>query len=474
MKIKTLLPSSSELGKSRHIYKIKGELEVIVNVTSNPLNLPMDELFLMAARVNKKRSFLFVSKVLGKHIPVHPHVSLLGGAALAVLLQHSKGGTLSVDLAEIVQAIRNPAVYAGDVYIKLKNNPLPIAEPHLFIGFAETATALGHSMYDVFNGPTQYLHTTRESIRELNSIISFEEEHSHATAHRCYAMHESFFQGTQPVVLVDDEITTGKTALNMIRDLHMKFPRFKYVVASLLDWRSAADRARFVALEEELGIEIECLSLIEGQIEVNGSSIEMNETAELPEQRTNTSQMTKHSLFDQFGHIDVTSENSSGEVNIHPYVSLTGRFGLECKDNLLMDEQIKQAGAYLRAQRTGTRTLCVGTGEFMYLPMRIAAEMGEGVLYQSTTRSPIHASGDPEYAIQSRDSYPSPDDPSVLNFLYNIPSGHYEELFIFLEREVSLLAFAPFLEALQRTHTPHIHLVYFSPAANDPEKELIS
>lgn len=463
------------MSKKKHTYKIKDELEVIVHITSNPLDLAMDELFLMAARVNKKRSFLFVSKLLGKHIPVVPNVSLLGGAALAVLLQYCYEGEMTVDLPEIVQAFREPSMYAEEVYTKLKSNPLPLSGPHLFIGFAETATALGHSMYDACSGATQYLHTTRESIRELNSLISFEEEHSHATAHRCYAIDPAFFQGTQPVVLVDDEITTGKTALNMIRDLHMKFPRSKYIVASLLDWRSAADRDKFTSLEEELGIEIVCLSLIEGQIEVIGNSIDMNEPGKQLLSRTHTAQITKHTLYDQFEHLQVTSEDSSGEVNEEPYVRLTGRFGLTCNDNLVLDEQVARAGALLKLQRTGKRTLCLGTGEFMYLPMRIAAEMGEGILYQSTTRSPIHASSDTGYAIQSRASYASPEDPAVLNFLYNIPEGYYDELFVFLEREVSKEAFAPFLEALELTHTAHIHLVYFSPAlnvANESKKEL--
>ncbi|MCU6794132.1 phosphoribosyltransferase family protein [Paenibacillus sp. WQ 127069] len=475
MKIKTSIPCSSESVKSKHTYKIKDQLEVIVHVTSNPLNLPMDELFLMAARINKKRSFLFVSKVLGKHIPVNPHVSLLGGAALAVLLQQESGGPVSVDLPEIVQAIRNPAVYAADVYASLKRSPLLIDQPHLFIGFAETATALGHSMYEVFSGPTRYLHTTRESIRELDSILSFEEEHSHATAHRCYARDERFFQGTQPVVLVDDEITTGKTALNMIRDLHMKFPRSKYIVASLLDWRSDADREQFTMLEAELDIEIVCLSLIEGQIEVHGSSIEyMDEAAPSMNAAAEPSTITKHYVYNDFDHMEVSSGNSLGDVNLNPYVSLTGRFGLQYGDNSLLDKQVQQSAAFLGSLRTGANTLCIGTGEFMYVPMRIAAAMGDGILYQSTTRSPIHPSQEVGYAIRYRDAYTSPEDPAVMNFLYNIPPGHYDELFVFMEREASSEAERPFVEALRRTHTPHIHLVYFSPPVNEVDKELTS
>ncbi|PER91230.1 adenine/guanine phosphoribosyltransferase, partial [Bacillus anthracis] len=37
----------------------------------------------MAARINKKRSFLFVSTILGKHLPINTAVSLSSGFALA-------------------------------------------------------------------------------------------------------------------------------------------------------------------------------------------------------------------------------------------------------------------------------------------------------------------------------------------------------------------------------------------------------
>ena len=59
------------------------QLSINIEITENPYGLPFDELFTMAARINKKRAFLFVSKVLGKHIPVNPNKSLLVGALLA-------------------------------------------------------------------------------------------------------------------------------------------------------------------------------------------------------------------------------------------------------------------------------------------------------------------------------------------------------------------------------------------------------
>ena len=41
-----------------------------LTLTINRADLPPDELFALGARANPRRAFLFVSKVLGKHIPV--------------------------------------------------------------------------------------------------------------------------------------------------------------------------------------------------------------------------------------------------------------------------------------------------------------------------------------------------------------------------------------------------------------------
>ena len=45
----------------------------ILHVTAQPDAVDIDELCGFAARINPKRGFLFVSKVLGRHIPVSVH-----------------------------------------------------------------------------------------------------------------------------------------------------------------------------------------------------------------------------------------------------------------------------------------------------------------------------------------------------------------------------------------------------------------
>ncbi|MBW7476861.1 phosphoribosyltransferase family protein [Paenibacillus oenotherae] len=414
----------------------------------------------MAARMNKKRSFLFVSKVLGKHIPVNPHVSLLAGAALGVLYAELLGKRCEVSIDELVQAFTEPET-AVNIYSRLMAQRVVLDKPTTFIGFAETATALGHSMYDLFAGRTKFLHTTREIINELESVISFEEEHSHATSHRCYAVDPELFQDDAPIVLVDDEMTTGKTALNIIRELHASYPRQTYVVASLLDWRSAADRAKFVELEQELGIAIPCLSLLEGSIEVTGQPV-LSEREQASQHTTSTAVVKTIELGAEFEHRIVTSTTPDGFLNDKPYLAGTGRFGLLQSDNLRLEENCTAAASILRQERQGERTLCLGTGEFMFVPMRIASLMGEGVLYQSTTRSPVHPVKQTDYAIQSAYSYPSLDDPAVTNYLYNVQHGMYDDVFIFIEREVRNERIEPLLRIVKGLGFVQVNLVMFT------------
>jgi len=66
---------------------------------------------------NRKRGFVFVSKVLGKHYPVKPSVM----------------ENIYRKLATLVSA------------------KLDVTRPTLVIGFAETATALGHGVYQQLN-----------------------------------------------------------------------------------------------------------------------------------------------------------------------------------------------------------------------------------------------------------------------------------------------------------------------------------
>ncbi|MBP2114011.1 hypothetical protein J2Z70_004172 [Paenibacillus silagei] len=449
-----------------HTFNIVENLQVTVTETSNPFHMPVESLFSMAARINKKRSFLFVSKVLGKHIPVGPYTPLLSGAALALLLYLEMSGDTAD--REVMDPLMNQAVhglihpeYAEEAYHALLAARLALPEPVLFIGFAETATALGHSMYNAFAGGASYIHTTREMIPELESVVTFVEEHSHAMDHLCYALDASLLSGTEPVILVDDEITTGNTAVNIIRDIQSKFPRREYVVASLLDWRSEANIQANRELEQELGIRITALSLLQGSIKVEGVPL-LQPAADNGAAATTGAELVTTYVRDGLERLPVTSVDAQGVINPAAYLKLSGRFGLKSEDNVQLDAGVSRVAEQLRSLREGARALVMGVGEFMYLPMRIAAEMGEGVSHQSSTRSPIHPERRADYGVHSASAYPSAGDTEILNFIYNVEPGQYDDIFVLLEREVPRQRIAPMTDILQRLAGNKVHLVVLS------------
>ncbi|NOU99648.1 phosphoribosyltransferase [Paenibacillus sp. LMG 31457] len=409
----------------------------------------------MAARINKKRSFLFVSKVLGKHIPVNPYTSLLSGVSLGLLLQQELQGNMPRHLLLLaMQGIINPS-QSYEAYHEVMSHRLSLPQSILFIGFAETATAIGHAVFQTFRANCHYIHTTREIIEESESILHFSEEHSHAVAHYCYAKDPQLFTNAETVVLIDDEITTGKTSLNIIRDMQAKFPKKVYYILALLDWRTESDQQQFTRLEQELDISIHVLSLVKGEVKVSGSSESLTPGVPSLPDADPTVPVDVIYVDRLFVHHSTTDKR--------PYLLHSGRFGLTPQDEEQSAIAITQTAQQLRQTRVGANTLCVGTGEFMYIPMRIAAEMGAGVSYQSTTRSPIHTIDREGYAVKSGYPYLSPEDPEVTHFLYNIPVGLYDDLYFFMEREADPSSMLPICQILKTRGVQRIHLVMFSP-----------
>ena len=443
-------------------YDILADLKVEIIVTDNVYKIPLEALFLMAARKNTKRGFLFVSKILGKHLPVHPLIPLIGGAALAAryasMMYNEHGFEEHCNFAQALVS----AEVRGKTWEYISHHPLPLQSKTLFIGFAETATALGQAMFNSFADNAQYIHTTREQLLGINQVLNFEEEHSHATEHYCYALDPALFDNEDMIVLVDDEITTGKSALNFIKAIQSQYPRQKYGVVSLLDWRSVADQQKFNDAESSLGISIHTISLVSGSITVSGQPVVDDHDhkpleSSLGEKKSSVETIV---LGNELGKLlELTSRSANHDENMVPYLYATGRFGINSKEQAALESKFQQVGLSLRQKRQGNKTLCLGTGEFMYIPFKIASYMGHGVRVQSTTRSPIYPAQHADYAVQQAISFTSPDDNSIINYVYNIPRGYYDEVFIFMERAVDAKGLASLLQALAPLAIPKIYFV---------------
>ena len=86
-------------------------------------------------------------------------------------------------------------------------------KPTVVIAFAETATAIGAVVAGAFHD-CFFVTTTREKLPDWATAITFEESHSHAKQHYLCVRDEDIFRRAAQVVLVDDEYTTGSTALS--------------------------------------------------------------------------------------------------------------------------------------------------------------------------------------------------------------------------------------------------------------------
>ncbi|HHZ9205946.1 TPA: phosphoribosyltransferase domain-containing protein, partial [Klebsiella quasipneumoniae] len=201
-----------------------------IEVSSEETDYPLTDLFDIAERRNPKRAFLFVSKVLGRHIPVSPLV------------------------------MRN-------VYTQLAEKfPGTLNGPVVFIGMAETAVGLGAGVFDEVrkhHPDCVYLTSTRHPV-DAELLCEFKEEHSHATDHLIYypgsaAMRQTVAEA-QTLVLVDDEATTGKTFLNLLASLRASgaLRKVRRVIAvTLTDWSGEA-------LSQNSPLPLHTVSLISG------------------------------------------------------------------------------------------------------------------------------------------------------------------------------------------------------------------
>ncbi|MGX6442471.1 phosphoribosyltransferase family protein [Neobacillus sp. K501] len=443
---------TSILSKKTYSFTILDAIDVDIAVSDNPYLLPLEELLIMAARINKKRSFLFVSKVLGKHLPIQPQKGLLTSAFLAARYAETVKGLDCPGKENLIKLFsQNISDFQGSTFIPRVINPV-------IIGFAETATALGHAFFDCFE-KAEYFHTTREEIAGLHSSITFEEEHSHATSHRCYIPIE-MINNDREIILVDDEMTTGKTALNIIQSIHQQFPRKEYTVVSILDWRTDEHKQQFAALERMFGITINIVSLIAGEVTIN----QKRSLSALKDDNENDHEYLYQSLLEELSLSSFFKQTALSSLTLQgiPFIQATGRFGISSADNSAIQQQIAEAASFLKQKRTGGKTLCLGTGEFMYIPMKIAAEMGKDVFYQSTTRSPVFIQDIPDYGARFGIQFPNPEDNDVSHFVYNIPPGKYDELFIFIERKVDEEQLKPFLFQLEKLQIKSIKIVFFS------------
>ncbi|MFE8937384.1 phosphoribosyltransferase [Streptomyces sp. NPDC007872] len=396
----------------------------------------------LALRRNPKRAHLLVSGVLGKHVPQRP--SVVYGAGL--------------DLGRRVRELLGDEEAARAVVL----------------GYAETATALGHAVADGL-ALAPYLHSTRRPVAGVARAGGFEESHSHATSHLLLPEDPKLLAGDGPLVLVDDEFSTGNTVLNTIRDLHERHPRERYVVVALVDMRSAADHERLDAFAEEIGARVDLIAraagtvrLPEGVLEKGRALVAEHETARGPQAAPLTSAVVRAALdwprgLPDGGRHGFTPEHRERLETALPALAAGVGKALEAPGS----QGTGEAPGTRETPAPGTgRVLVLGFEELMYAPLRLGTaleEAGHDVRYSTTTRSPVLAVDDPGYAIRTRLVFPAHDDPADgpgERYAYNVAGAGFDAVVLVVDSAADTPALhAPDgLLARLAEHVPHVVL----------------
>ncbi|MBF4162664.1 phosphoribosyltransferase [Nocardioides sp. CBS4Y-1] len=429
-------------------------LEPTWQVRRNPYALDLDDLTGLAIRDNPKRAQLIVSRILGKHVPVRASAVRASGLLLAEQTRLALGENLTPTAPATARAwlsgLEPEAVADAAAH--------PGAGEVVVLGFCETATALGHVVADGF-AAARYVHTTRRPDPARPVFAGFEEEHSHAVGHLLQPPAD-LFADDRPVVLVDDELTTGTTALNTIEALQSVAPRERYVVAALLDLRDDATRAAFDARAASMGVTVGVASLVAGSMTFPADAV------------ARAAALRERVVAPAFAP-DVPPAALRVQAPWPSGVSSSGRHGFEPADREAALTAAAEVAVRLRDGLEATpRVLVVGTEELMYAPALVAdaldrsvAPDGGTVVVQSTTRSPVLASDEPGYAIRRTLRFPAPDEPDRDSLLHNVaplewdPKGGAPYTDIVVVTDTLASAARPLAEQLAPYASHAVHVV---------------
>lgn len=353
---------------------------------------------------NKKRGYLVVNRLQGKHIPVVPDQALSMFGALADLLQEAYG-----------------------------------TQKLLVVGFAETATAIGAAAAARLGA--YYIQTTREPMDGAGCLY-FSEEHSHATEQKLVKDGlDQVISGVDRIVFVEDEVTTGKTILNMIRVLEQEYPgQVSYAAASILNgmdeealhvYKAKGIDLHYLVKTDHAAYE-QCamrytqkgryVRCIEGTnaVQDHMQYTEWKKVLKADERQAKSGAAVR---LGEKEPVDVREYKISGWMDARRLVSGTA-YEQACM-------QLWQDIDSLLHTAFKGRVLVLGTEEFMYPALLAAARLAQyavEVRFHATTRSPIEVFMERDYPLHARYELCSLYDRNRKTFVYDL--GSYDAVLI--------------------------------------------
>ena len=334
-----------------------------------------EELYGIAERINPKRAFLFVSRLLARHIPVE------------------------VDDPNVKEAYK---AMAKELSIKLKDFD---AKNILLLSMAETATQMAPKIAEYLPECTAFdlsdpntnvtlINSTREP-NDSRIACTFNEGHSHQSLH--YIQHLENKESLDTLVLIDDEYSTGKTLLSAIYSLWKVGVRPRNIITmSFLDWREdSEDITHFLSMSNPSDNWNYCsIALGCGEFEFSERKLSLSELAAID--KNDNDEVNDKPTF--YGRIVYPSDSLSFKK--HQPLETVFRYQktIENKEHIYADNHTKWDELQSEASSSNKplKYLVVAMGENHFLSDKIAQnlkglmknELSE-VYLSSITRSPI-------------------------------------------------------------------------------------
>ena len=381
------------------------------NVAGNDSTYELEDLLDFAQRINPKRAFLFVSKVLGRHIPVSPSTMRRAFTDLATLIP----------------------------------NDLP--EPILVIGMAETAVGLSAGVHQALQ--TRYpdallLNSTRHAQHDDTSdgnntetlLTTFSEDHSHASQHLIYQSSDKSTQAqllaSKTVIMVDDEASTGNTCINVItalRDAGLTQLEQVYLT-TLVDW-SLAQTGLDTAVADKIASRLPNIDFYRHHL-LSGAwqwtDAPNPELIIMPSVDTTAAGSQPILSTGSWGRFPTLDSTDGFDDYLSYFKKAFAKFNKQ--DNV--DE------IFFKQDQLPKRILVLGSNEFVWLPFLLAQWLEQNtranhverdIKFSALTRSPIALGGAITTMMSFTDNYGL----GMTNFVYNVEPDDWDLIVLCVE-----------------------------------------
>ena len=375
-----------------------------IETETNNINLDISDIIEIAATPKRQRVFYLLNKLVGNHIEVEPNKIRAVGHIMANLVYPNN---FNIDV--LANYIKNGKENSN--VIKELDKFISTEEKVFVIGLAKSATAIGMATADSIKD-SYYISTIRETPIKGKHLFDFEENHTLLTKHRCYLEDTNKLKNADRIIIVEDEITTGKTMINLINKLIMLSKAKIINIVTILNFSDSSFLSELEKIEKEYNIKIKINEILKGKLNYNQLN---NDILKFIKNNFNNNAdeiklTTKVKTINKFKKAFVDLENGKKLEMMEK----SGCFGISFDEIKSIEEKSKEIAKEINNKHKNV--LVISHGENMYIPSRIAYYISRQSKFKSTTQNTILAKGIKDYAINQISKFKVND---IEYFLYN-------------------------------------------------------